>query len=71
MSKYGRGRRLLRLLLTVTATVLVLTGAYLGYVVVRHNQSIDLPAPDGPYAVGRLLPGRAAAQSAVSGVSSA
>jgi dienelactone hydrolase len=55
MSNSGRGRAIRRTLLALTATVSLLVGGYAGYVAVRHDQSIDLPAPDGPYAVGRVI----------------
>ena len=54
MAKFG-GRTILRALLALTATAMILIGGYTGYVTVRHDRSIDLPAPDGPYAVGRAV----------------
>src|SRR5579859_307188 len=47
-------RRRGRLALATVMILVILVGLYLGYVVVRRSQPVTLPAPTGPYQVGRV-----------------
>jgi predicted dienelactone hydrolase len=48
-------RRTLATILLVTLALLVATGGYLGYAVVRHQRPVALPPPSGSYPVGRAM----------------
>lgn len=48
-----RPRRILKALLTLVLAGVIVTGGYVGYVAVRHTRPVTLPAPTGPYQVGR------------------
>ncbi|MET8849818.1 alpha/beta hydrolase [Amycolatopsis sp. NPDC004625] len=47
--------RVLRVLLVLVVAVVVLSGGYLGYAAIRASRPVTLPAPAGPYAVGRTI----------------
>ncbi len=52
----ARRRRLGRALVVLLALALAVTvvaGGYVGYAAVQHDQPVELPAPSGPYPVGR------------------
>lgn len=46
-------RRTFRILALIVAVIVVVTGGYVGYVAIRRAQAITLPAPTGPYPIGR------------------
>lgn len=48
-------RRTLKTLLVFVLVVLIATGGYIGYVAIQRGRSITLPAPTGPYSVGRAM----------------
>jgi predicted dienelactone hydrolase len=48
-------RRTIRILLTVVLVLVVAFGGYVGYVATRAAQPVTLPAPTGPYSVGRTI----------------
>jgi len=48
-------RRALKSLLVLVLAVLIATGGYVGYAAIQRGQSITLPAPTGPYRVGRAM----------------
>jgi hypothetical protein len=47
-------RRTLKTMLVFVLAVVVVIGGYVGLVAVRHVQPVTLPAPAGPYRVGRV-----------------
>src|SRR5215469_14586976 len=47
-------RRTFRILAVIVAVVLLASGGYVGYVAIRRAQTVTLPAPTGPYPIGRL-----------------
>lgn len=48
-------RRTARILLAAALVVVAGTGAYVGYAAIRAEQPVTLPAPTGPYPVGRTI----------------
>lgn len=50
-----RRHRVLRTLGLVVLALVVAAGGYLGYVGVRRSLPVTLPAPTGPYRVGRMI----------------
>ncbi|MFB9237725.1 hypothetical protein ACFFWC_19555 [Plantactinospora siamensis] len=54
-ARRGRPRRILTALLVLASAAFVAIGGYVGYVSVRHARPVTLPAPTGPYPVGRVL----------------
>ena len=48
-------RRALRILLAAGLVVVLAIGGYVGYAAIRAAQPVTLPAPTGPYRVGRTI----------------
>jgi dienelactone hydrolase len=48
-------KRILMLTATLTVAAVLLVAAVIAYFVVGHGQSLTLPAPTGPYSVGRTI----------------
>jgi predicted dienelactone hydrolase len=53
MHSRGRWQRLVRIILLVLLVLVALAMSGVTYVVIRHHQPLALPAPTGPYALGR------------------
>src|SRR5207249_4221357 len=51
----ARRRRWSRVVLRLALALVVALGGYVGYVAIRAAQPVTLPAPTGPYAVGRTV----------------
>ena len=48
-------QRILLAMLAAVVAILVAVGGYLGYAGIRHTRPVTLPAPTGPYRVGRAM----------------
>src|SRR5436305_7404527 len=48
-------RRAVRILLAAGLAVVLATGGYVGYAAIRAAQPVTLPAPTGPFRVGRTI----------------
>ncbi|MGF6889131.1 hypothetical protein ABIA39_008790 [Nocardia sp. GAS34] len=54
-TKGKQKRRWLRWVVWIALTLVVVLSGYVGYVAIRAAQPATLPAPTGPYQVGRTI----------------